>query len=97
MCLCSFRSSKNSIKIYGLLTQLGEYLLCTQEVVGSIPIGSTTKGVRMQIYYWESPNGYGEFQAENSDEACRRIPKNCLMLYTESDTKDGLPFIDIEF
>lgn len=26
---------------YGALTQLGEYLLCKQAVMGSIPIGST--------------------------------------------------------
>ena len=30
-----------SFKIYGGLAQLGERLLCTQEVSGSIPLGST--------------------------------------------------------
>jgi hypothetical protein len=30
-----------SILVYGALAQLGERLLCTQEVSGSIPLGST--------------------------------------------------------
>ena len=30
----------------GALAQLGERLLCTQEVIGSIPIGSTRSGAR---------------------------------------------------
>ena len=29
------------LNIYGALAQLGERLLCTQEVSGSIPLGST--------------------------------------------------------
>ena len=30
--------------IYGAIAQLGEHLLCTQEVGGSIPPGSTIRG-----------------------------------------------------
>ena len=31
----------NNHTLYGALAQLGERLLCTQEVSGSIPLGST--------------------------------------------------------
>ena len=39
-----FRSSgiENRKRDHGAIAQLGERLLCTQEVVGSIPSGSTT-------------------------------------------------------
>ena len=35
-------SSKDFEKIRGAIAQLGERLLCKQEVIGSIPIGSTS-------------------------------------------------------
>jgi hypothetical protein len=34
---------------YGALAQLGERLLCTQEVSGSIPLGSTKKTIEKVI------------------------------------------------
>ena len=43
--LCTFKRGKEKISIlmpcsYGGVAQLGERLLCTQEVSGSIPLGS---------------------------------------------------------
>ena len=33
----------------GAIAQLGERLPCTQEVIGSIPIGSTISGIRYKV------------------------------------------------
>ena len=33
---------------HGAIAQLGERLLCKQEVTGSIPVGSTSKGISNQ-------------------------------------------------
>lgn len=35
--------------MYGALAQLGERLICIQEVIGSIPIGSTMNGSVAQV------------------------------------------------
>ena len=37
---------RSSAKLIGAVAQLGERLLCKQEVVGSIPSGSTNSGWR---------------------------------------------------
>ena len=34
---------------YGAIAQLGERLLCKQEVTGSIPVGSTSFAVTCQV------------------------------------------------
>ena len=51
-------------------------------------------------YYWESDRSNGTFLAENDIEAKKRKAKlqktkNILIVYRESDTKDGLPFVEI--
>jgi hypothetical protein len=48
-------------------------------------------------YYWESETSNGSFQAYSDDDARRRvmgIPK-WLILYRESDTSNGLPFVQL--
>jgi hypothetical protein len=49
----------------------------------------------MKTYYWESDNNdnRGQFQADTDQEAIEEMPKNTLILYKESDTVDGIPFI----
>jgi hypothetical protein len=55
--------------------------------------------IQMRYYYYEQEVGYGEFKSVNDNEAKKRIPefnskKNpLLVLYRESDTLDGLPFV----
>ena len=34
---------------YGAIAQLGEHLLCTQGVIGSIPVSSTNSGAIVQL------------------------------------------------
>jgi hypothetical protein len=36
-------TGRQEARIYGAIAQLGERLLCKQEVTGSIPVGSTNK------------------------------------------------------
>ena len=45
------------------------------------------------LYYWETENSHGQYRAENDEKALEKMPKNCWILYKESDTKDGQPFI----
>lgn len=45
------------------------------------------------VYYWETINSSGQFRAGSDQEALKKMPSDCLALYRESDTEDGLPFI----
>lgn len=45
------------------------------------------------IYYWETENANGRLRASSDEEALDNKPENCWVLYKESDTEDGLPFI----
>lgn len=47
----------------------------------------------MPLYYYERPYGNGSFEADNDEEAIKSMPRDTLILYKESDTKDGMPFI----
>jgi hypothetical protein len=49
----------------------------------------------MVTYYYETENGCGSFKAENDNEAKERKPRECLILYKESNTTTGVPFIEI--
>ena len=50
----------------------------------------------MTTYFWETERGCGEFLATTDDEARKRKPAGCLILYKESDTPDGMPFIILD-
>ena len=41
----------------GALAQLGERLICIQEVIGSIPIGSTKTSAMLRLWFRLSPFG----------------------------------------
>lgn len=45
------------------------------------------------IYYYELPFFFGNFEAADDEEALVKMPKGCMILYKESDTEDGTPFI----
>jgi hypothetical protein len=53
----------------------------------------------MEIYYWESDFRYGEFKAESDQKAIEKAFKKMyggdqlLVVYKESETDDGTPFI----
>lgn len=47
------------------------------------------EGGRMTQYYTEFPRG--SLQAENDEEALKKT--KAKVIYKESDTKDGIPFI----
>jgi hypothetical protein len=53
----------------------------------------------MRYYYYEQEVGYGEFKSNSDNEAKNRIHEfnskenSLLVLYRESDTLDGLPFV----
>ena len=53
----------------------------------------------MTTYYYEIPDvfffGPGSLEADSDEEAKTKAPKNYEILYKESDTPDGLPFIEI--
>lgn len=53
----------------------------------------------MKTYYWENPVGMnpdcGRFMAKDDEEALKKMPKTSLVLYRESDTIDGYPFVTI--
>ena|GEM_PF-4516040 len=44
VCVCTPLSFFTASPRFGALAQLGERLICIQEVIGSIPIGSTNMG-----------------------------------------------------
>lgn len=54
--------------------------------------------LRKRIYYWESKNNSGSFYAISDEEAKMRLVgiKDLEILYKESDTDDGTPFIEIK-
>jgi hypothetical protein len=45
------------------------------------------------LYYWETENSHGQYRAKNDRKALAKIPKKSWVLYKESDTPTGLPFI----
>lgn len=51
----------------------------------------------MTVYYYENEDGYsplfGRFNVENDEIAKKLIPETTLILYKESETNDGTPFI----
>jgi hypothetical protein len=49
--------------------------------------------VAKTIYYWETKRSQGNFKASSDSEAIAKKPKNCMVLYKEGPTPDGLPFI----
>ena len=56
----------------------------------------------MRTYYWEGPGCRGKFRAKDDAEAKRKKkafeekgPK-ILIMYRESNTDDGTPFVEIE-
>jgi hypothetical protein len=53
----------------------------------------------MYTYYWEKLFGckpdHGQFKAYNDTEALEKRPVESILLYRESDTPDGRPFIVI--
>jgi len=54
----------------------------------------------MRTYYFELDNTIGgpyRFQVESDTEAVERVKgkKNLLILYRESDTEDGTPFVTL--
>lgn len=48
-----------------------------------------------EIYYWETEINHGCFKESSDDSAVNCMPKSTVLLYKESNTKDGLPFIII--
>jgi hypothetical protein len=53
----------------------------------------------MTIYYWETTTGHGKKKFENDEVAIRwfeQFANKRLVLYKESETKDGLPFIILQ-
>jgi hypothetical protein len=62
-----------SVSGVGAIAQLGERLLCKQEVVGSIPSGSTSReAVSSAIYQFTSPRGLESEVTPLSDIVKRR-------------------------
>ncbi len=55
----------------------------------------TDRALDETTYYWEgrSLGRHGLFQAKTDEEAIQRVPSDCILLYKESDTADGTPFI----
>lgn len=49
----------------------------------------------MTTYYWESDNNSGKFDANNDVEAISKIRQEWIVVYKESDSTDGQPFIVI--
>jgi hypothetical protein len=51
----------------------------------------------MITYYWEGKAFHrcGKFEATNDEEALSKTPPDTVLLYKESDTEDGLPFITL--
>lgn len=51
----------------------------------------------MTTYYWEKPFGcrpdHGQFEAYHDQEALEKRPGKAILLYRESDTEDGMPFV----
>lgn len=52
-------------------------------------------GKILTTYYWETENSSGSFQAENDELAKYKAPCKRLILYKESNSKDGFPLIEI--
>lgn len=47
-------------------------------------------------YYYEMEGEfYGQIEANSDEEARKRAPEGYLILYRESETENGLPFIEI--
>jgi len=52
----------------------------------------------MTTYYYETSGlyrdkDYGQYEAENDGQAIAMMPEGTIILYRESDTPDGTPFI----
>lgn len=47
----------------------------------------------LRIYYWEADRGHGSFRAAHDSEAVRMRPVNAIVVYRESDTLTGEPFV----
>lgn len=45
------------------------------------------------IYYYELTHGFGKLTASDDREALKKMPSNTILLYKESDTENGCPFI----
>jgi hypothetical protein len=56
-------------------------------------MATRTQSDTHQTYYYETNNGQGEFKAQSNEEALKLMPPDTTCLYTESDTRNGLPFI----
>lgn len=46
-----------------------------------------------RYYYWESEDNHGAFQAPSDEVALERWQSDWWVLYRESDTDDGVPFL----
>ena len=51
-----------------------------------------THQIPYQTYYYEKSDGSGAFNAQSNEEALKLMPLDTIYLYTESDTRNGLPF-----
>lgn len=50
----------------------------------------------MPVYYMELNNGGDiSFPAKDDESAIKRLTKSATMLYRESDTETGLPFVTL--
>ena len=49
----------------------------------------------MILYYYEASCGHGRLRAKSDTEALKNMPSGTTILYKESDTPDGTPFIVI--
>ncbi len=37
------------------------------------------------IYYWETETRHGQFRAKNDEEALKKMPQSCWVLYRENE------------
>ena len=80
----------------GAIAQLGERLLCKQEVVGSIPSGSTSREASSSaIYRFASPEGHRPGMTPLSDIVKRRsIRASAFDTRVPGEARDGFRLMD---
>jgi hypothetical protein len=50
---------------------------------------------KLTMYLYETPYSANDFLANSDEEALTRCPKDAYILYKESPTENGLPFINL--
>jgi hypothetical protein len=80
----------------GAIAQLGERLLCKQEVVGSIPSGSTSREASSSVIYWfASPRAIGLQATPLFDIVKRRsIRASTFDTRVPGEAREGFRFLD---